>query len=122
MGNDHYRSNWEKAAEREKALNEARRAAALQAARGAAERLAQDFHVDRIILFGSILAEGGFHRYSDIDLAVSGLDAGDYYRAMGALTMESQFEIDLKPLDELSGLFRRNAEQGMVLYEKGKNC
>jgi predicted nucleotidyltransferase len=121
MDNGHYRRHWEVAAAREAALDESRRAAALQEARRVAERLARDYQVDRIVLFGSILNEGEFHQHSDIDLAVSGLDGEDFYRALGTLTMESRFEIDLKPLDELAGPFRRNAEQGMVLYEKGKN-
>ncbi len=121
MDNENYRRHWEAAAAREAVIDESRRADALQEARMAAKRLAQNYEVDRIVLFGSVLIEGAFHQHSDIDLAVSGLNGEDFYRALGTLTMESQFEIDLKPLDELAGPFRRNAEQGMVLYEKGKN-
>jgi predicted nucleotidyltransferase len=60
---------------------EARRERAMLAARRAAEILRAEFGVQRVILFGSLATGSWFHRRSDIDLAVEGLDATDYWRA-----------------------------------------
>ena len=52
--------------------------------------------MERVLLFGSALHRKRFHRRSDIDLAVWGLDEGDYLRAVVAvLDLDPQIEVEL---------------------------
>lgn len=53
----------------------------LQRVRDAAAVLKARFAVRRVVLFGSLASEAWFVSDSDVDLAVEGLDAKDYWRA-----------------------------------------
>lgn len=80
--------------------------------------LSEAYSVQQIILFGSLVT-GHFGPTSDIDLAVAGLPAANFFEAYGAITRLTQFQIDLKPLESLHPHFRRRVlGQGEVLYEK----
>jgi len=60
------------------------------------------------MLFGS-LARGDFNRWSDIDLAVWGVDSADYYRAVAFSSgFSSQFKVDLVDADDCSESFRQH--------------
>ena len=75
----------------------------------------------RIILFGSILDEDRFGDRSDIDIVVEGIREREFLRAYADCMMKFDFEIDLKPLEKLKGLFRKMVlEKGEVIYEKRK--
>ncbi len=52
------------------------------------------------------------------DIAVEGLSKKDYFSALARLMMESPFEIDLKPIEDVSDLFKQRIAKGKVLYEK----
>ncbi len=69
------------------------------------DMLRQQFHVRRIILFGS-LANRRFAPGSDIDLAVEGLSRADFFAALARANELSQFWVDLKPLEDLDTHFR----------------
>ncbi|HIJ59005.1 MAG TPA: hypothetical protein HPP56_00100 [Nitrospirae bacterium] len=67
--------------------------------------LKDSFVFDELYLCGSILKEG-FHRHSDIDLVIKGLSAEDFFKAYALLIRESDFQIDLKPFEDLTNDFK----------------
>ena len=83
----------------EKALIEERRTRAWELARKAADLLRQDFHVSQVLVFGSLIQEGRFHLSSDVDLAVWGLNSGNWLRAMSA-AHELSDDISLSTADQ----------------------
>ncbi|MFB6275038.1 MAG: nucleotidyltransferase family protein [Halothece sp.] len=79
--------------------------------------LVNQFQANKIILFGS-LAKGKFTQTSDLDLAVAGIPHRDYFKAFADLNFLSEFEVDLKPLEELdSHFYERVMETGQVIYD-----
>jgi predicted nucleotidyltransferase len=67
-----------------------------EVARRAARLLREQFHVTRVVVFGSLVHEISFHEWSDIDLAVWGLSPEQTFRAMGAvMELDATFEINL---------------------------
>jgi uncharacterized protein len=89
-------------AAREAALSE-RRARALEVAREAARLLREDFHVSRVVAFGSAARGRFFDERSDLDLAVWGLDERDHYRAQGRLLgLDPDLPIDLVRIEDAS--------------------
>lgn len=73
--------------------------AAMQVVQAANTLLTQDFQAQEVILFGSLLHRERFHLSSDIDLAVRGLDALEYFTAVAQLQDLSPFKIDLVRLE-----------------------
>jgi predicted nucleotidyltransferase len=70
-------------------------------AKKAAERLHSDYKVAAVYLFGSLLHRDLFHPHSDIDLAIKGLPAHDYYRAVGTLlALSDTLSFDLVLFEE----------------------
>ena len=64
-------------------------------ARRAADILRNRFHVARVVVFGSLVHEGCFTRWSDIDIAAWGVAPEDTFRAIGAIMdMEANFEVN----------------------------
>ena len=95
-------------------------------AREEAERLTgvlvEEFHVRRVLLVGSLAEGKRFHRASDIDLVVDGLQADLFFKAVGRLLRISTFDVDLKPLDAMKPSVRARFEaKGVVLYDEGGN-
>ncbi len=82
-----------------------------------AQTLRDNYGVQRIILFGS-LVKGRFTAESDIDLAVAGLVPTDFFTAYAEVNRLSRFNVDLKPLESLHPhFFRRVLAQGEIIYE-----
>ena len=80
-----------------------RRRRAMIAARKAAKLLKVKFGAKEVILFGSLARRGGFTLYSDIDLAVRGIDPLRFYAAGAAIDHVSmEFKIDLVDPKECS--------------------
>lgn len=80
--------------------------------------LAKKYRVKKVILFGSVV-KGKSMIQSDIDLAVSGLMPEDYFKALVEIEDLAKQEVDLKPLEECQGLFKKRIEEeGEVLYEE----
>jgi len=68
----------------------------LAVAQQAARQLRQDFHAERVVLFGSMRSPAKVHERSDVDLAVWGLDPRAYFRAVGQLlAIDPDMPIDL---------------------------
>lgn len=78
------------------------------AATAIAKELKARFGVSKVKLFGS-LARGDFHKWSDIDLAVFGVDPADYYRAVAfASGFSDLFKVDLVDADDCSKPLRQH--------------
>ena len=70
-------------------------------ARAATQILKEEFGVEAVYLFGSLLEPEAVHPASDIDLAVAGLDSQRYYEALGELLCRTKdFSVDLVRLEE----------------------
>lgn|SRR5512134_2158615 len=72
-------------------------------ARKAADLLRERFAAQRVSVFGSLLHPEYFHMRSDVDLAVWGLDEGDYLHAVAAVTgLDKEISVDLIAVEEAS--------------------
>ena len=81
-------------------------------ARQAADRLKNEFEASRVILFGSLARGQFFHRCSDIDLAVEGIDDKLFWRAWSALdAITSEFEIELVSVEAASPRLRQELKR-----------
>jgi predicted nucleotidyltransferase len=113
-----YAEAWRQREEREFNELEALRRKALLVAGKAVRILVRDFKIKKAVLFGSVLVPGRFHKGSDIDIAIEGLKPALFFKACGQMMTDFDFEIDLKPVEDLKGLIRERVSQGRVIYEK----
>jgi len=80
---------------------EQRREQARAIARHVAQFLRTTYGVSRVVLFGSMAQEVPLRRHSDLDLAVWGLDADDYFEAVGRVQEEgAPFSVDLIRMEQ----------------------
>ena len=75
-----------------------RRKIAWRIAREAAQLLREQFKVSRVVVFGSLVRENGFTRWSDVDIAAWGIAPEDTFRAIGAV-MDLDTEIPVNLVD-----------------------
>lgn len=102
---------------RQDAAIDARRQHARAVAADLAVLLAREFGVCRVLLFGSVVAEG-FSLQSDIDLAVFGLAPDRFFEAWSALAQASDFAVDLIALETASESLRSVVlSEGVTLYD-----
>lgn len=67
----------------------------------AADLLRDRFAAQRVAVFGSLIHPEHFHGRSDVDLAVWGLDEGDYLRAVAAVTrLDREISVDLVAVEK----------------------
>jgi len=96
--------------ERQELIKRAEKARSL--AQRAAKLLKEQFGATEVTLFGSLARGSFFHRRSDIDLAVAGIESHDFWRACANLaTLGSEFEIDLVDVDTVSPKLRLEIER-----------
>jgi len=89
-----------------------RRRRAYAAALKAAKLLKEKFGAKEVILFGSLARRGSFTLYSDIDLAVRGIDPLKFYAAGAAIErVDLSFQIDLVELETCSPAVFKNIEK-----------
>lgn len=93
---------WERRFAKDQERRRARLAQARQAAKACAHHLYEVYDVTRVYLLGSAVEETSFHEGSDLDLAVEGLVAHRYFRALADLwrRLPSDMELDLIPLED----------------------
>ena len=103
----HIRRRWQ----REQADLARRRERAQQVARRAVEVLRGQFGARQVILFGSLARDGSFDERSDIDVAVSGIPAREFFRASAAVAAGSEFQVDLVDLADCSLSLRESIER-----------
>lgn len=90
---------------------EARLLRAWEAAREAARLLKEQFDAQRVLVFGSLVHPERFSRWSDIDMAVQGLPARKFYRAVAEATgLSGEFQIDIVDLESCRPAMRERIE------------
>jgi predicted nucleotidyltransferase len=112
-----YINGWMQRIRNDEKRAEVERKRAFTKAKKAAVFLAKKYDVDKVVLFGSVIS-GTFNKASDIDIAVSGLPAEIYIRAIVELEELINANVDLKPIEECKGLIKDRIDQGLVIYEK----
>jgi predicted nucleotidyltransferase len=112
-----YKKSWDLDAVEQAAVCEEKRLCALDRAKTYAMILVEKFGAKRVVLFGSAIAPGRFNNHSDLDLAVEGLPASQYFAALGELIRTSPVAIDLVPIEDANALLKERIEKGVVLYE-----
>ena len=95
---ERYRAAARRRAEEDRAALRAREVRAWEHAREAAALLRGRFGAERVAVFGSLVHEGAFTEWSDVDIAVWGLRPEDTFRALGAV-MDLSAEIELSMVD-----------------------
>ena len=93
-----YRATAQRRRQQERKEINQRREKAWQIARQAARLLHEQFHVSRVVVFGSLTREEGFTRWSDVDIAAWGIAPKDTFRAIGAV-MDLETEIPVNLVD-----------------------
>jgi predicted nucleotidyltransferase len=103
-----------KLAEREK-----RRQMALEAAVNALNAILPHYgKVSRAYLFGSVVRSGAFRLDSDVDIAVEGIEAADYFALWRDLERAMpDWQVDLRDLVPGTHFARRVQMEGRLIYE-----
>jgi predicted nucleotidyltransferase len=74
--------------------------------------------LEQVYLFGSVTRIGAFQADSDIDLAVTGISAEEYFALWRDLEAAlADWRIDLRELDQTSYFGQRVRQQGELIYE-----
>jgi len=111
-----YRATARQQAERERCALRQRTQRARAIARKAAALLKERFGAKRALLFGSIARDDAAHSRADIDLAVAGIPAQDFWRAWAALDeLGDEFEIDLIDVETAPSRLQREIEREGIL-------
>lgn len=81
-----------------------RREQAVKTAEACCRLLKERFGARRVIVFGSLAGQGKWHERSDIDLAVEGMAAEQFFRAWASLweILPPGVDVDLVPLEDVS--------------------
>jgi predicted nucleotidyltransferase len=103
-------SRWEKALEDEAGRREAQRLQVLSQAREKIAAYFQGRRVRAVYLTGSLTRAGQFYDFSDVDIAVAGLEE-DYFAALAALEDLLDRQVELIELE--------SCPFGGVIREKG---
>jgi len=75
--------------------------------------------VERVYLFGSIIKAGAFHAASDIDVAVKGTNAEEYFALWHELNEAApDWEIDLREINLPSHFADTVQQRGELVYER----
>jgi predicted nucleotidyltransferase len=90
---------------------------AWQLARQAAQLLKDNFDVQRVMVFGSLLQPERFHLHSDVDLAAWGLTSTNWLKAMAAVyALSAEIELNLVDVGVCSSeLYTVIEREGMPL-------
>lgn len=115
-----YRRNFKAREKRLRQERETKRQKALQAVQVAIPPVASHYpSLRRVYLFGSVLHPGLFHRKSDIDVAVEGSTARDYFdfwRTLDEMLLE--WGVDVRELDDSLAFSNHVRQSGLLIYER----
>jgi predicted nucleotidyltransferase len=79
--------------------------------------ISKEFGANKVVLFGSCISDIKSAR--DIDVAVSGVEARDFFRFYGKISMSVDDEVDLIDLDDTrEHLRKRILSKGKLIYER----
>lgn len=81
-------------------------------------RISREFGAKKVLLFGSCLED--IESARDIDIAVSGIKPGEFFKYYGKVSMAVDDEVDIIDLDDIrEHLYKRVLSRGQVVYEEG---
>ena len=84
-------------------------------ARKAARILREQYHANRVAVFGSLLHETRFTAWSDVDIAAWGIPPEETFRAIGAIMdLDSSLEINLVDVNTCTPSLRKAIEHEAV--------
>lgn len=84
-------------------------------ARKAAKLLREQYHAERVAVFGSLLYEKRFTPWSDVDIAAWGIPAEQTFRAIGAvMDLDSSISINLVDVYACTSSMRKAIEKEAV--------
>jgi len=78
------------------------------------EQLARKYHAKRVVLFGSSLSST--QEYRDIDIAVEGIEAKDFYTFYGELLCALSKPVDVIDLSKKTRFVELILREGIPLY------
>ncbi len=79
--------------------------------------ISKEFGANKVVLFGSCVSDIKSAR--DIDIAVSGVEAKDFFKFYGKISMSVDDEVDLIDLDDTrEHLRKRILSKGKLIYER----
>ncbi len=79
--------------------------------------ISKEFGAKKVFLFGSCVED--IKSVHDIDIAVSGIKPGEFFKYYGKVSMEVEDEVDIVDLDEVrEHLYKRILSKGKILYER----
>jgi predicted nucleotidyltransferase len=109
---DAYRAAARRRYERERRELAQREEAAWELARRAATILRKQFGATRVMAFGSLVHEGCFTSWSDVDIAAWGIPLEDTFRAIGVvMDMRREIEVNLVDVGACSPSLRATIER-----------
>ncbi|MDE0043307.1 MAG: hypothetical protein OXT74_14810 [Candidatus Poribacteria bacterium] len=115
-----YRARHQRSA-KTKQLDEPLLQRAWQTAHRVAGMLYEDFGATQVAVFGSLAEKDSFSKWSDIDIAVWGIPAEKYLRALSeAENVSRLFKVDLIEFENCSGLFRDRVSSQAIRIAKGE--
>lgn len=81
------------------------------------EEISKEFDVKKVFLFGSCLEH--IETANDIDIAVEGIKANDFFKYYGRISMAVDDEVDLVDLNDIREHFqKRILSKGRLIYER----
>ncbi len=81
------------------------------------EEISREFDVEKVFLFGSCLEN--VETANDIDIAVEGIKAKDFFKYYGRISMAIDDEVDLVDLGDIrEHLQKRILSKGRLIYER----
>lgn len=81
------------------------------------EEISKEFDVKKVFLFGSCLEN--VETANDIDIAVEGIKAKDFFKYYGRISMAVDDEVDLVDLNDIrEHLQKRILSKGRLIYER----
>jgi predicted nucleotidyltransferase len=115
-----YRRGWQEREKARRARQEATRQTALTAAREAILSVAGDWpSIQRVYLFGSVIQVGAFSGRSDIDVAIEGATAEEYFGFWRELDAAlPQWFVDAREIDLPSSFADEVRRTGVLIYDR----
>lgn len=96
------------------------RVEAYKIAQKCAQLLKDQFKVDNVYIFGSVVGDGTWHKRSDIDIAVEGLPSQDYFEALNAVDkiLPAGLELDLVTLESATERLKERVKfEDIIMHE-----
>jgi predicted nucleotidyltransferase len=110
-----YRATAQRRRRQEHPEREHRRKQAWVAARQTSQLLKEQFKATRVVVFGSLIRENGFTRWSDVDIAAWGIAPEDIFRAIGAvMDLETEVTVNLVDINTCRPSLLKVIEQDRV--------